>query len=151
MSPIHVRIAGPEDLATIVRFNAAMAMETESLRLEPSVLERGVAAVLHDPAKGFYLVAEQDGRVAGQLMITHEWSDWRSADWWWIQSVYVEPELRRGGVLRALYQEVVHRSRRESVHGLRLYVESKNHRAQAAYTRLGMKQAKYLLFELGDE
>src|SRR5437899_514915 len=100
-----------------------MALETEGLRLAGSVVKAGVLAVLRDPAKGFYLVATSRGRVVGQLMVTFEWSDWRNAHWWWIQSVYVEPGARRRGAFRSLYREAVARARREGAHGIRLYVE----------------------------
>ena len=36
--------------------------------------------------------------AAGCVMVTTEWSDWRNAAFWWIQSVYVVPEFRRCGV-----------------------------------------------------
>jgi hypothetical protein len=40
-------------------------------------------------------------QVIAQLMITFEWSDWRAADVWWIQSVYVSPEHRQAARWRA--------------------------------------------------
>lgn len=151
MTDLIIRTARLEDLDTLVAFNQAMALETEKLQLDPVVLRAGVKAVVEDAAKGFYLVAEREGRIIGQVMVTHEWSDWRNADWWWLQSVYVAEDSRRHGVFQALYAEVVARSQKEKVHGIRLYVERENHRAQTVYTRLGMKHARYELFELGEE
>ena len=83
-----------------------MAMETENLALDPSTISPGVRAVFADPSRGQYFVAESDGNVVGCLMITHEWSDWRNGDIWWIQSVYVHEDFRRKGVFSALYQHV---------------------------------------------
>ncbi|MCK7509419.1 MAG: GNAT family N-acetyltransferase [Desulfobacterales bacterium] len=97
-----IRDASLSDAPTIARFNALMALETENLTLDESRLLNGVRAVLQDPAKGFYCVAEMDGAVVGQLMITYEWSDWRNATFWWIQSVYVEKSVRSKGVFREL-------------------------------------------------
>jgi GNAT superfamily N-acetyltransferase len=108
---LRIRHAELADTATILRFNAAMALETEHLELDSDRLLRGVEAVLKDAAKGFYLVAEDDGQVAGQMMITYEWSDWRNAVFWWIQSVYVEPAWRRKGVFRGLYRHALDRAR----------------------------------------
>ena len=102
MPPVRVRRAISADLDTLVRFNAAMAQETEGITLEPARLRAGVATVLQDPNLGFYLVAETGGQVVGQLLITTEWSDWRNAFFWWIQSVYVARAYRRRGVYRAL-------------------------------------------------
>jgi len=127
-----------------------MALETEDKPLDRDLLTRGVAAVFDDPARGFYLVAERAGERAGCLLITREWSDWRCGDWWWIQSVYVLPAVRRHGVFRALYDHVDAQARATpGVVGLRLYVEWENARAQATYRALGMEQEHYHLFRRG--
>jgi GNAT superfamily N-acetyltransferase len=145
---MNIREALPEDAGTIVDFNTRMAMETEGKQLDPEVLGSGVNAVFEDPKYGFYLVAEIDGRVAGSLLVTTEWSDWRNAAFWWIQSVFVEPEFRRRGVFRALYEEARERARRSpQVCGCRLYVERGNTGAQSAYARLGMTEVSYKMFE----
>jgi ribosomal protein S18 acetylase RimI-like enzyme len=143
-----VRRARPEDAAAIAGYNAAMALETENLELDRERLLAGVRRVLADAAKGFYLVAEDSGRVAGQLMITYEWSDWRNADFWWIQSVYVHPEARRGGVFAALYAEAERLARDTGACGLRLYVERDNERAQRIYESKGMARTAYEMFEI---
>lgn len=146
---VTVRRARQADRDIIARFNAAMAEETEGIRLDPARVAAGVEAVLADPAKGFYLVAETQGRVVGQLLVTFEWSDWRNGYFWWIQSVYVDPEYRSRGVFRKLYSEVMRRARSDDrVCGLRLYVEKENQRAQSAYERLGMRSAPYRIYEV---
>jgi GNAT superfamily N-acetyltransferase len=146
---IHLRRATRDDVSFLVEYNRAMAWETEHKQLDVGVLTKGVEAVLDDVKKGFYVVAEVDGSVAGQLMITTEWSDWRNAWVWWIQSVYVRSEARRLGVFRALYHEVKRLAREAGdVIGLRLYVERENHAAQKTYRSLGMNDGGYLLFEL---
>ena len=125
-----------------------MAQETEGLALDDARTLAGVRAVLADEKRGFYLVAEREGAVVGQLMITTEWSDWRNAWFWWIQSVYVLPAHRRTGVFRALHDEVLRQvAARDDVCGVRLYVEKDNTRAQQTYQDLGMAQTDYLLFE----
>jgi GNAT superfamily N-acetyltransferase len=149
-SGVRVRAAHPGDLATLVAFNAAMAHETESKTLDPDTLRAGVAAVLGDPARGFYLVAECDGAVAGCLMVTHEWSDWRNGDWWWIQSVYVDSAFRRRGIYRALHAETERLAlAAPDVIGLRLYVERDNAQAQQTYTALGLHETHYRMWERG--
>jgi GNAT superfamily N-acetyltransferase len=143
-----VRDARAGDLAFIVEANAAMALETEHKVLDRAVLARGVAAVLERPARGFYLIAERAGAPVGCLLVTYEWSDWRNGDWWWLQSVYVVPQARRGGVFRALHAEVDRRAAATpDVVGLRLYVERDNARAQATYAAIGMHETAYRLYE----
>ena len=103
---IKIRMAALGDLPVIAEFNVRLAQESEALALEPARVESGVGAVLIEPAKGIYYLAEVAGVVAGQLMITYEWSDWRNGTIWWIQSVYVKPEFRRAGVFRALFNHL---------------------------------------------
>jgi ribosomal protein S18 acetylase RimI-like enzyme len=145
---LRIRPAEPRDAADIARFNAAMAVETEHRTLEGPTLRAGVEAALGDRRHGFYLVAENGGAAVGCLLVTYEWSDWRNGQWWWLQSVYVEPEWRRGGVFRALYDAVEQRLRAspEAI-GLRLYVERDNARAQNTYAALGMHETVYRVYE----
>src|SRR5437016_1500829 len=95
----------------IAEFNSRLAWETEQRRLDPGPLRAGVAALLHDAAKGKYLLAESGSNsqlaIAGQLSITYEWSDWRNGNFWWIQSVYVDKTLRGRGVFSALFDRVL--------------------------------------------
>jgi len=126
-----------------------LALETEQRRLDLACVTAGVQALLNDPAKGIYLVAECDGALAGQLLITGEWSDWRNGNFWWIQSVYVAEPFRNGGVFRALFEHVREMAkRRDDVCGLRLYVDSGNATARKTYARLGMKRTDYEVFEM---
>lgn len=135
------------DAPTISEFNAAMALETEHKRLDPSTLRAGVERAIGRPEEARYFLADAGGRVVGQLMITFEWSDWRNAMFWWIQSVYVEPEYRSRGVFKELYRHVEGLAKEAGACGLRLYVEKENGRAQEVYRRLGMADAGYVVFE----
>ena len=140
---LSIRRATLEDLSVVARFNTALALETESIHLHPDTILAGARTLLSDPAKGTYWVAEVDGRVVGQIMITHEWSDWRNGDIWWIQSVYVETEFRRRGVFRALYAHVRNEARIAGAVALRLYVVDDNLAAQKTYRSLGMRMSNY--------
>ena len=146
---ITVREAGPGDLDALVRMNMAMAMETENKSLDMETVTRGVGAVFQAHDKGFYLVAEADGRVVGSLLVTYEWSDWRNATFWWIQSVYVLPEWRRRGVYRRMHNWVYDAAdSRPDVCGIRLYVDRQNIIAQRTYASLDMVKSHYDLFEI---
>jgi ribosomal protein S18 acetylase RimI-like enzyme len=145
---LAVRDAREDDADVIARSNIAMAFETEGRRLLPQVVTAGVRRLLFDPALGFYLVAESAGEVAGCLMVTTEWSDWRNGQFWWIQSVYVQPAWRRRGVFRALYAHVGERAAAQpGVCGFRLSVEQHNAPAQQTYRALGMVETDYRVME----
>ena len=144
---LSVRPALPSDLDAIAAGNAEMAAETDQLQLDQPTLRLGVAAVLDGRVPGAYWVAEHEGRVVGQLLITYEWSDWRNRQVWWIQSVHVVAEARRLGVFRALYAHLRQEAIAAGAGGLRLYVDESNARAQAVYAALGMHGGHYRVFE----
>ena len=149
MSDVKIRKAQKNDAPAIIKFNQQMARETENKTLDPEKITSGVNAVFQDPAKGFYLIAEKDNRPAGCLLITREWSDWRNAYFWWIQSVYVTRQNRRQGIYKALHKKVreIARSSDEKVVGFRLYVEKNNKIAQKTYKNIGMHTTYYKMFE----
>lgn len=145
---MQIRPARITDQDVIVEFNFRLAEETEGKLLDRDLLERGVAAMLADPAKGRYFLAEDQGQVLGQLGITREWSDWRNGDFWWVQSVYVRADARRRGIFSALFQHVEAEARNEKeVIGIRLYVDEHNQIGQATYVKLGFTRTEYWLLE----
>ena len=145
---IRIRNATVDDLATIASYNIFLAQETEDKQLEPTLIEPGVAAILNNESLGRYWMAEVNGAVAGQIMVTYEWSDWRNGMIWWIQSVYVPAEFRRSGVFRSLYRHVESLVREDqNACGLRLYVEKNNARAIQTYRDLKMSEPGYLVME----
>ena len=146
---LSVRLAAPSDVSIIAEFNAAMAKETEEIELNRERLRKGVEALFADPSKGLYYIAESNGIIAGQMMIMYEWSDWRNATFWWIQSVYILPEYRRHGVFRALYRSIeTIAGTRGNVCGVRLYVDQSNDHAQETYESLGIKHSHYEMMEM---
>ena len=145
---MKIRIAESKDAAALVKFNQAMALETEGKSLDAETLRGGVEAVFSDEKKGFYVVAELENEIVGGLMITYEWSDWRNRWFWWIQSVYIAPEQRKKGIYRKLYAFVSEKARVSGdVCGIRLYVERENAAARKVYETLGMDESHYLMFE----
>jgi GNAT superfamily N-acetyltransferase len=142
------RAAEPRDIPSIVEFQLAMARETEELELYRDILTRGVHALFTDPSLGRYFIADVDGKTAGSLMITYEWSDWRNGTVWWIQSVFIVPDARRRGIYGGLYEHVKALADAEpNVRGIRLYVDRRNTPAQEVYRRVGMNGEHYQVFE----
>ena len=136
------------DAEFIADFQVQMARETEDKSLDLDLVTTAVAKVFHDPAKGFYLVAELDSRLVGSLMITTEWSDWRNSDMWYFQSVFVKPEFRGQGIFRRMYDHVLELAKQQDVLHARLYVEEENQRAQNVYESLGMKRMPYHMYDI---
>lgn len=147
-NPILIREGRPEDAPIIAEYNRRMALETEGKELDSKTVRKGVEQGLLQPDKSRYFVAEAQGLVVGQAMVTYEWSDWRNGDLWWIQSVYVHPDHRQQGIFKRLHQHIESLARETAgVRGLRLYVEEDNAAGQAVYQKLGLSYAGYHVYE----
>ncbi|TVR71659.1 MAG: GNAT family N-acetyltransferase [Marinilabiliales bacterium] len=145
---IVVRKAKEGDSRIIESFQILLARETEQLELDPADVEQGVKAVFSDPGKGCYYVAEFDGNIAGSLLITYEWSDWRNRTILWIQSVYVVQQHRNKRLFSHLYEHIKQRVEDDpGLGGIRLYVDITNKKAMQVYRHFGMDSEHYQLFE----
>ena len=146
--PLTIRDARLSDADIIADFNSRLSAETEGVPLDPELIGPGVRALLADPAKGRYWVAEIDGEIVGQIMVTLEWSDWRNGAIWWLQGVYVPEAHRRAAVFSTLYGHVESLARQApDVVGIRLYVERANDRAKASYAKLGFGMTSYQMMQ----
>jgi len=148
MKGIVIRRGEERDVQSIADNNIQIAKESENRDLNPSTAREGVFSVLRNESHGFYLLAEKNSRIIGQMMITFEWSDWSNGLYWWIQSVFVEPGSRKQGVFRALYRHLSELAESTGgVCGLKLYAHQSNRKAMQTYLAVGMKQSPYVLFE----
>jgi GNAT superfamily N-acetyltransferase len=143
---MRIRTAKIQDAEVIAHQNILLAKESESITLQPETVLAGVQALISDKKKGVYIVAEENGLIIGQLMITVEWSDWRNKPLWWIQSVYVSKNYRKRGVFTALLRYTEQEARTQNVAFLRLYAHKTNMSALAVYEKMGWKQEPYLVY-----
>ena len=145
---ISIRRAEHQHLAVLADFQCALALESESVTLDRPTLEAGLTALLNDPAKGVYYVAEDAGEVVGCHLITYEWSDWHNSMVLWLQSVYVRQSHRGKGVFRMMYDNLVTMVQQDKgLRGLRLYVDKTNASAQKVYEAMGMDGSHYTVYE----
>ena len=145
---MKIRRAQKKDAEAITAQNIALAEESEHILLNHETTLAGVSALLSDEKKGFYLVAEDDKMIVGQVMITVEWSDWRKKPIWWVQSVYIQKTWRMQGVFTQLLDVVRHMADQQGVAFLRLYAHQKNTSALQVYERMGWRQDPYMVYHL---
>ncbi|MEC7640927.1 MAG: GNAT family N-acetyltransferase [Nitrospinota bacterium] len=144
---IVVREANTSDIATLIKFNCALADETENILLDATILRSGIERALR-LGDCQYFIAELEGRIVGQTMITSEWSDWRNGRMWWMQSVYVHPDYRKRGVFHKIFKTIETQAEQNpEIKALRLYVMQDNHAGKSAYQNLGMKHSGYVVYE----
>lgn len=147
--PVRIRKAATGDVTTVVEFHAQLAQESESVALDKDLARRGVEDVLADPSKGVYWLAEVNGAVVGQVLLTTEWNDWRDGFFWWIQGAFVKKEWRGRGVFHALFDFVQEQAaEHRDVCGVRLCIEVQNIRAKRVCESLGLEATHHEVYEM---
>jgi GNAT superfamily N-acetyltransferase len=145
---IEIRKGKLSDAERIVELQLQMAYETEGLRLDKTVVTKGVQGVFRKPSRGTYWIAEDKGKILAVFLAVPEWSDWRNATVLWIHSLYVIPEARKKGVFSKMFRNLKQQVEWSSdLAGLRLYVDKQNKPAQKVYEKLGMNKHHYELYE----
>lgn len=139
----RVRKALPEETEALASLILAMALESEGRVLDYDTLSAGIQAVFSNPALGTYWVIEQAQALIACTLTTVEWSDWNNAPYWWIQSLYIQPEHRGAGRFEQLLAHLEQEARHQQVPELRLYVEQNNERAIRVYQRNGFESGHY--------
>jgi ribosomal protein S18 acetylase RimI-like enzyme len=145
---MKIRNADLKDFKSIAENNLKLAKESENRIISHRIVLEGVRRVLSDSQKGFYLVAEDNNEIIGQMMITYEWSDWQNMDIWWLQSVYIKKSFRRKGVFKQMLKNIKVMAVENNVDTLRLYVHSDNFDAKQVYDRMKLIKKNYDFYQI---
>jgi len=145
---MKIRYAILKDAEDITKNNKLLAKESENLTIDNNTVLAGVKALLSDKNKGFYLVAEENDKNIGQLMITFEWSDWHNKNMWWLQSVYVNELWREKGVFSLMFNKIKELALENDVDILRLYVHIDNKKAKEVYKTKEMEKEPYAIYQI---
>ena len=138
---LTVRAATRADVDTIHRFSVALATyedQPDAVTVTPETLARdGFGA---DPKFGA-VIAELGGQPVGFALYTFNYSTWTGARGIFIEDIWVEPEVRRAGVARALVSALARECAAKGFKRIDLHVLDWN-RARGFYERVGFVQMK---------
>jgi len=144
-----VRRAKLTDLEKLVSFAILEAKEAEGIDLSPGNVRRGILAALQNDTLGMYWVlARENDEIIGNVSVIREWSNWSGGYYWWIQSLFIQPEFRGVGLMQKLIDTVKEEAQRGGGLELRLYVHSTNTRAIKAYRKSGFLESDYRIMRM---
>jgi GNAT superfamily N-acetyltransferase len=145
---MKIRNAILKDSKSIAENNLLLAKESEDINIEYKTVLEGVKNIITDKQKGIYLIAEENNKIIGQIMITYEWSDWQNKNIWWLQSIYIPKSWRKKGVFKKLLKTIKERAIKNKVDTLRLYVYSNNINAKKVYNQVKMIKKSYDFYQI---
>lgn len=142
----NVRKADRGDLGKLVEFTISEAYDAEGINKSIDSVLNGVKAGLENSSLAQYWILEDGaGKVIGNISVVKEWSDWNSGFYWWIQSIYIDPENRGKGLINHLLTEVQKQAQSQKALDIRLYVHRENTRAIRAYKKQGFCDSDYVI------
>jgi ribosomal protein S18 acetylase RimI-like enzyme len=134
-----VRAATAADVETIhsaIQAIAEAVGESHKVRSTPEDIRR----YGFGPSPSFaVLIAEIDGRFAGCCLYFPSFSTWFGAPGAYVQDFYVHDEFRGKGVGERLLRRLAALTREGGGRYIRLSVDKQNRRAQAFYSRCGLR------------
>ncbi len=144
----NVRRATKEDLEKLISFTLAEAIDSEGLKINNQRVMSGIKTALEDESIAKYWVLEASGSVIGSISVVMEWSDWNAGYYWWIQSMYIDPQFRGQGLMKLLLNDVMKKAREEQAVEVRLYVHHDNTTAIKAYATAGFEDSEYKIMRI---
>lgn len=131
-------VGDADDIFSALAGIAAAVGESHKLKSTPDDIRRygfGAGAAYET------LIAEVDGRHAGCCLYFPSFSTWLGRPGVYVQDLYVAEEFRGLGVGERLLARLAAVTRQRGGCYIRLAVDTQNRRAQAFYTRLGIKHS----------
>jgi GNAT superfamily N-acetyltransferase len=141
----RIRPARAADVPVLTRFILEEAREAEGRILDPLRVTRGVrrAVVAGKVPRYWVMLRRRTATIVASISAFYEWSDWRAAPYWWVQSLYVAEPERGHGRARERLGFVEGAAARSGAVELRLYVHRGNTRAARLYRRAGFRATSY--------
>ena len=140
-SSLTIRFATGEDVDDIYAALVGIAETVKELHKLKSSAEDIRRFGFGDAPAFETLIAEIDGRFAGCCLYFASFSTWIGRPGVYVQDFYVVDEFRGRGVGERLLHRLASVTRKRGGCYIRLAVDTQNHRAQAFYTRAGIKHS----------
>ena len=115
----------------------AVQLAEHHVPIPGDALAAAITGVLDVPARGFFLVAHQDGACIGVAYVSLIWALEHGGQAGWLEELYVVPECREAGVGAQLLQAVIAAAEAAGCAALDLEIDRGHERVRSLYSRHG--------------
>ena len=134
-----IRPARPGDEHDILRLIHALAAYEHAPEAVKATPEAIAAALFAEHPKVFAHVAEQDGTVVGISVWFFNYSTWTGRHGIYLEDLFVDPDVRGGGIARALFDALAAEAKAHDCARLDWAVLDWNELAKGFYRKLGAR------------
>ncbi len=126
--------------AAILRELLTAQLREHDIPTDGEQLVRAIDGVLHDPSRGFLLLARHGGEALGVAYVSFIWSIEHGGQSAWLDELYVIPAERGRGIGKLLLDAVIAGVRAAGALAIDLEVEADHARAENLYAREGFQK-----------
>lgn len=102
-------------------------------------LSRVLDKIVADAARGFVLLARENGRIVGIAYVATILSAEHCGQVAWLEELYVMPSHRSRGIGTALMAAIMERARNAQIVAIDLEIDAGHSRVESLYRRLGFR------------
>lgn len=142
------------DLATVSDTPALSALLsilfTQEAEFQPDTVaqQRGLNAILSDPALGEILVARQNGQIVGMVNVLYSISTALGARVALLEDMVVVPAMRGSGLGSQLIAAAIEHAKQRGCLRITLLTDADNYAAQAFYQKQGFEKSSMIPLRL---
>ncbi|SDR75864.1 GNAT family N-acetyltransferase [Pseudomonas oryzae] len=134
---MSVRLATAADLPALCQLLAQLFAQEAEFTPDHAAQQRGLAAILADPALGAILVAVEDDRVRAMVSLLYTVSTALGARVALLEDMVVDAGARGAGIGSTLLQAAIAHAQAEGCRRITLLTDGDNQAAQRFYRRHG--------------
>lgn len=145
---MEIRLAIPADLPALCTLLDQLFAQEAEFTPNRAAQQRGLAAIINNPALGELLVAVADGRIVAMVNLLYTMSTALGERVALLEDMVVDAEARGEGLGSALLEQAIAHAREVGCRRITLLTDADNLAAQRFYSRQGFTRSPMLPLRL---
>ena len=143
-----VSLATTVDIPALSELLTQLFTQEADFQADSLAQQRGLNAILSDPAIGEILVARQNGQIVGMVNLLYTVSTALGVRVALLEDMVIAPDMRGSGVGSQLLAAAIEHAKQRGCLRITLLTDADNHAAQAFYHKQGFKQSSMIPLRL---
>lgn len=144
-----VSLATTADIPALSELLTQLFTQEAEFQADSVAQQRGLNAILSDPAIGEILVARQNGQIVGMVNLLYSISTALGARVALLEDMIIAPDMRGSGVGSQLLAAAIGHAKQCGCLRITLLTDADNYAAQAFYRKQGFEQSSMIPLRLG--
>ena len=146
---LTIQLATLNDIPALCGLLTVLFSQEAEFQPDTAAQQRGLNAILSDPAIGEILVARQNGHIVGMVNLLYSISTALGARVALLEDMVVAPEMRGSGLGSQLLAAAIEHAKQHGCLRITLLTDADNYAAQAFYQKQGFEKSSMIPLRLG--